>query len=443
MKRKTLLGIFCLFVSVFLFAQCPTLPPIPACDASGVQLTANEIVGPAQTRYYSGSSGYLSYVKLRGGTIIVCGSLTLNELTIDSGQVIVLPFASLTVSNASGLILRGNATIVNWGVFQSLGNLVMDHGGDAAHPSIAINAHRNSVWKMANQYFVINNPYGFFLNNGTADFHGIITDPAAAKNSICLGQNSQINMIVLYNKARHTYTVNGSNACVRVHQYSQLTDTLTATPALQVCLGSGHSSDNCGSCRPNAWGMAQVTPGCSSCMTLLNVLASRFLSISATAQPNHNRIDWKTAGAETAGTFHLERSSDGTSFTAVDSIFQTGETAYSLSDRSPKSGVTYYRIRARNSGGISYSAVASVQRATPVAEVYPNPFLQSFTVMTGRVTGELLVEVRDVYGREVRDVQVSAGEYGLQVRLSGAASGTYFVRVKTAKQWKIYKVQKL
>jgi hypothetical protein len=138
----------------------------------------------------------------------------------------------------------------------------------ATQPNVLINVLSTSVFKMSNQYMVINNPWSFFVNNGSADFHGLLTDPGAATGSVCLGNGSMITMRVLHNRSRHPYTVPSGAACVQVLQYSQFYDTLTASPNLNICLGNTHYSDaSCTAfgCRPNAWGTTSIFNVCNNC----------------------------------------------------------------------------------------------------------------------------------------------------------------------------------
>ena len=279
MRRKTtLFGCFLLLQQILL-AQCPPTPSFPTCSGSDPMIAAGERLGPGQTRYFYGAPATISNVRLAGGRLVICnGIATFDNITIDSGEVFVYFGASMVVTNGAGLVLRGNTALYNMGQFQCLGNIVMDGTyASPTKPNVIINGKSNAWFKMPNQYFVINNPYSWFVNKGIADFHGIITDPLAATGSVCLGLNSQTRMRVLYNKAKHPYISPLGPSCVYVELYSQFYDTLTVYPSIQVCLGAGHNSDaSCTpwGCRPNAWGGALLTTSCASCNNVLTFLAT-------------------------------------------------------------------------------------------------------------------------------------------------------------------------
>ncbi|HUC80644.1 MAG TPA: hypothetical protein VMR70_06985, partial [Flavisolibacter sp.] len=214
---KTILLLAAIFIGSIrtLSAQCIEAPAYTPLTGTEPLVTAGETLLPSQTKYFYGGPVTLNNIHLRGGKLIVSGQITLDNFGFETGELVVLPGGSVVVNNPTGLVLRGNCAIYNWGNFQCLGNIVLDYGTTSAtRPNLIINASASANFRMPNQYFLINNPWSKFVNMGTAEFHGIITDPGAAAGSVCLGDTSVTTMRVLYNNAKNTYAVPSGSACL-------------------------------------------------------------------------------------------------------------------------------------------------------------------------------------------------------------------------------------
>ncbi len=291
------------------FAQCLIPPPLESCNGTEPSLLDNETLVVGNKKWYYGAPVVYNQVTLRGGTLVVCGDLTFNTFTMDSGTVVIRPGARLRIGGGAGIILRGNSSIYNHGTFECTSNLSLDPTwATPAKPNVVINATSTSFFKMTNQYFTINNTNSFFVNRGRAEFWGLITDYGAGMGSVCLGRFSEVRMAVLYNNRRHTYIAPEGAACVSVFQYSQFRDTLTNSMNINICLSATHNSDaTCipHGCRPNAWGTPNIFQFCDQCsgITLLeknnrpdkNNNCSRSAEINISPNPFAGRltIKWK------------------------------------------------------------------------------------------------------------------------------------------------------
>ncbi len=447
MKTKQLFAGFCLVMYFDAQSQCLTPPSFPDCTGSESLVTNNETLTTAQTKWYYGAASTLSNIKLKGGTLIVCSDLTINDLVLDSGIIVVKPGAKLIVSNGAGLVMKGGAAIYNWGIFQSLGNIVMDYGtASATRPNLIINATPASVWQMPNQYFVINNPYSKFVNMGTASFHGIITDPGAGQGSVCLGNGSMVNMMVLHNKSKNSYIVPGGSACVSVSQFSQFYDTLTANSNLQICLGATHYSDaSCvpWGCKPNAWGAAQIKNNCLSCAGSFTVLPLQFRSVTTVPHPSYNEIKWEIS-TQTPSIFYLQYSSDGRNFTRIDSIKGNNEGVYSRKHFSSTPGIHYYRIECYQPAGeqrFTSRVITSVQKLLALS-VFPNPFRDHLMLYVPADAKKLSLTLTDVYGRVVHTQYLSAESGAINLGFTKLAKGYYLLRIEYGGRAKVLKIQK-
>jgi hypothetical protein len=256
------------------FSQCKTAPPLEACLGTEATVSDNETLLNGIKKWYYGATATFGQLTMRGGTLVVCTDLTINVLNMDSGTIVIRPGAKLTAGGGGGgMIWRGGCAIYNHGRLEITSNLSFEGPyATTARPNILMNVTAASSSRAFN-YFVINNPFSFFVNNGLAEVHGIITDNNAVAGSVCLGPTSQLKQTVLINKVKDTYIAPYGYACVSVYQLSQFADTLTDHPHVLVCLSAGHTSVTGGSNKPNAWGAANVFQNCNSCaeMTLLPV----------------------------------------------------------------------------------------------------------------------------------------------------------------------------
>jgi hypothetical protein len=117
-------------------------------------------------------------------------------------------------------------------------------------------------------WLVINNPYSWFVNEGKASMHGIVTDPLSAAGSVCLGNKSQVYMAVLINNAAKTYTAPSGPACVAISDHAYICEGVTADVTVNICMGPSGGTDS--SClashgKTKAWGSAVLFNSCTTC----------------------------------------------------------------------------------------------------------------------------------------------------------------------------------
>lgn len=442
MRKTTILLCAALLCHIVSFAQCISSPTFPVSFGTEPLVAPGDHINISQTKYYYGAAVAMSNVKMNGGTLVVTGDLTLNDLVFDSGTVFIHPGATLVINNAAGLILRGNARIYNAGTFQCLGNFVMDGTwATAAKPNLFLNVFSNSYFKMPNQYFVINNAHSWLVNNGIGDFHGIITDPPSAKGSVCLGFNSQTRMRVIYNRAKHPYMAPNGPACVYVDLYSQLYDTLTNYPTINMCLGASHNSDaSCipWGCRPNAWGDAQVTTGCASCASVLTFLSVQFKNVEAVAITAANELRWEIERTP-PGKFYIERSPDGNQFTRIDSVVATGATSYRYKDLEKPSSA-YYRIVYGNAAQQLASKVVKITAEEKLQHPYPNPFKNALVLPIKTMQRDMQLRLTDAAGRRINQYKIIYGTDEVKIAFGELPAGLYLLTVNNNGRYTTFKI---
>ena len=431
-----------LFFSVpKIFAQCLAPVSPPACDGTEPLLLDNETLNSGISKWYYGGSTTMSSLTLKGGTLVVCGNLTIDKFYMDSGTIYIRPGARFVISSGigAGLILRGNSYIYNYGTCEVQRNLSLENGyATAATPNKIINATSSSVFKMSNQYFVINNPFSWFVNKGSADFWGIITDPQSSPGSVCLGDESSTRMAVLINKIVDTYRVPVGNACLNVYQFSQFANKLTNDPGLFACLGSGHTSTSgCGGCPANNWGAAQVFTSCSGC-SALTVLGSQFISFTVAQANGGNKLEWQINPVERNGFFKIDRSANGKDYQTIDSfvIKEESTSLFNVIDKNPVSGNNYYMIRYID----PFTGVATSSKPVKIFSesingfsVYPMPFDNKFFVSQAKGIEKIILT--DLAGRNILiRYSLKPGSELIEIGvLQKIQPGVYIIHIQTEK----------
>ncbi|MCG2615023.1 T9SS type A sorting domain-containing protein [Terrimonas sp. NA20] len=434
-----------LFSHAFFSAssQCLTALPPPGCTGTDPLLVNNETVSAGTTKWYYGPATTMNTVSLNGGTIVICSDLTINNFSMTGGMIFVRPGARLVLAAGSGagLILTGNSAIYNYGTIEVQRNLSMEGGATAATPNIIINATPASILRMPFTYFVINNAHSWFVNNGTAEFGGVITDQNAVASSMCLGSGSITKMNILINKIANSYKVNNGNACVSVNQNSFFHNRLTNDPNLYACLSSGHTSySGCGGCPANNWGSATTITSCSSC-SALSVLGFSSIDLNAIPGSWGNQLSWTIKGISGPGQFLIERSADAVNYSPVASIdlpetTNITTTFYHL-DKFPLQGFNYYMIKYIIKGKtIAVSKVTRVSTLPPNSFVIsPMPFNRNFSVSLSSDLHAEKIIVTDMAGRNIPikyNITPPANKIEIQL-MEDIAPGVYLLHLKSDK----------
>jgi hypothetical protein len=388
-------------------------PPPPPCTGTETQVVADETLHTGTSKWYSGPAASFNSLYLDGGTLVVCGDLSVDKFYMDSGTIIIRPGARFVIGSGigAGLILRGNSAIYNYGTCEIQRNLSLESGwATAAQPNLIVNASASSIFRMSNQYLVINNVHSWFVNNGDAEFWGTIQEPTASAGAVCLGDGSTTRMAVQINKAANAYSVPSGSACVQVRQFSQFFAAFTAQSGLRACLGSSHYSDSgCVpfGCSPNNWGAATVLTACSDCASFA-VLDVRFQNWKVEKPGNGTHLlNWQAYNLLPGSRFRILRSGDGASYTCIDSLTVPVNYTqfFTFTDRSPLPGDNYYMIQYLDSEHQYVSNSKSIRvHHIPFngLRIYPMPFQQQFYIEFDPQQPPRQLMMSDISGRNLR-----------------------------------------
>ncbi|MFD1873665.1 beta strand repeat-containing protein [Hymenobacter bucti] len=166
--------------------------------------------------------------------------------------------------------------------------------------------------------------------------------------------------------------------------------------------------------------------------------------VEFTAQAVANRdalLNWATASEKNNDYFEVERSFDGTSFTAIAKVAGHGTTAaasaYTLTDAgvaAKATGLVYYRLRQVDRDGTSSYSPQRTLSFPKVAAVslglYPNPVATTTSLDLSQLPAARTYQVLllDATGRQVRAWTLAGGQ-PQPLELTGLASGSYVLVV--------------
>lgn len=182
-----------------------------------------------------------------------------------------------------------------------------------------------------------------------------------------------------------------------------------------------------------------VNVGC-----LLPIELSEFKAVAI----DNERVDinWTTVSEDNNDFFTVEKSKDGETFEEVGTIDGAGTTqsaqVYAFIDRSPYSGVSYYRLKQTDFDGMfSYSDFQTVFIETALSDlsIYPNPVKGNSKVMFELgASGQVNLVVSDLSGKSLiaSEHKVVLGSNTIDVNTSQLTTGMYLLTVNNATESK-------
>jgi uncharacterized delta-60 repeat protein len=160
------------------------------------------------------------------------------------------------------------------------------------------------------------------------------------------------------------------------------------------------------------------------------------LSFTGARQNNAILLNWKTLEQDVSA-YEIERSGDGRNFTKLGSVSSLGNTNtardYTFSDMQPLPNVNVYRLKIINTNGTVAFSYLVIVRSVGKADVqaFPNPVHTQLYLQLNAAPGTLYIQVADVAGRIVRQIQLSSSgtTISTSVDMRNLQQGIYFVRV--------------
>jgi hypothetical protein len=154
-------------------------------------------------------------------------------------------------------------------------------------------------------------------------------------------------------------------------------------------------------------------------------------------------LDWATASELNNDFFEVQRSADGRDFEVLGKVAgagtHTGLLTYDFTDRNPRPGLNYYRLRQVDfDGAFEYSSVVSVKAAGKEGgmALYPNPAGEYVEVSLPAEwsEGETELFLRDVSGRVLRQMQFSNVDGPLRMSTEDLPGGYYTLQASNGRE---------
>lgn len=402
------------------YSQCATAPAAQTCAVGCTPLINNTNVNSGQTFCYTGS-GSLSGINMSGGTIIVCGSLTITSMNYNAGTFYVGTGASLNFNMGNAII--GNATIVNYGTVTASGNVTMQ-------PITFYNATTASTFNVAGQLALNNNSQ--LINNGTLSA-GTLLIQTSSIPALCLNANTQNSFGTLLNNTSNSISTPNGTACIYVSTQTYLNPaSLTTSTNLQLCQAIGSTIGG-----PGGIGSATVYMNCSACSIGLSV---NLFNFDAKLINRETVLNWSTENENNAAYFGVERSQNGLEFKEIGQRVAMGNSTnlinYQMIDKEPYIGVSYYRLRMVDIDGFyTYSDTKTIYNAPfELINLYPNPAENDLFIQIGSPRNmDIKLEVYDNLGKivQTKHIAVKTGYHTIGIDVSTLSQAVYRFKITT------------
>lgn len=178
-------------------------------------------------------------------------------------------------------------------------------------------------------------------------------------------------------------------------------------------------------------------------LNMLDVLPVELLFFRGAPKASDVLLEWATASEQNNDFFEMQRSVDGREFEVLGKVpgagTHSGLLTYEFTDRSPRTGVNYYRLRQVDfDGAFEYSSIISVKAAGKESgmALYPNPAGEYVEVSLPAdwSEGEKELLLRDVSGRVLRKFQYSNVDGPLRVSTEGLPGGYYTLQASNGRE---------
>jgi hypothetical protein len=163
--------------------------------------------------------------------------------------------------------------------------------------------------------------------------------------------------------------------------------------------------------------------------------------IDLTARPRGSEVevDWTTASETGTSHFIVERSQDGSHFEPIGNVSAAGhsivEVRYSFIDRSPYTGLSYYRLQQVDLDGVtteSHSLPVHFRGRSDVLDVFPNPADQTIWISFDmEKEAPMRWRISDASGRLVREnnILTTSGKNQFELPIEKLEQGSYMMEV--------------
>jgi len=278
------------------------------------------------------------------------------------------------------------------------------------------------------------NLYEWFLSNKRATPVAVVSGPSSvASTSTTLdasGSYSPYGAIASYSWAQTSGPTSASIA------------SSSATPVISN-LSTGSYSFNVT--------VTDVLGATGSTTTTLSVAAAAlpvtYVYFKGQRSGKTNLLQWETASEQNSDYFTIERSTDGSNYTAIGKVAAAGNSSlakdYSYTDANSPAGNAYYRLRQVDKDAaykLSDVVMISSGNQKTIEQLYPNPVREQLNVVLNNdAKGNGRISVYDLTGRTMHQEAIDKSQevYTTSVNMKNLVPGLYIVEVKVGEGYKV------
>ena len=184
------------------------------------------------------------------------------------------------------------------------------------------------------------------------------------------------------------------------------------------------------------------------CVSQKTVLPLTLLSFTAEKSGENSLLKWTTTNEDEVRMFQIEKLENGSyrPIGNVNTANNSSKQSYSYIDKSPYTGINYYRIKTIDlNGSFVYSEIATLNFSNRIdASVYPNPASTELHVNTNSEKAVIKnIQIFDLTGKEYF-IKANKGN-GTEVSLdiSSLKNGVYVLQLNTGADNQLYKFIKI
>jgi hypothetical protein len=150
-------------------------------------------------------------------------------------------------------------------------------------------------------------------------------------------------------------------------------------------------------------------------------------NISASLKSAGVEITWNVANEESILSYVVERSTNGTDFSEIGSVYAAKRNTYSFIDASKLTGVIFYRLKiVALNGNVKYSGIVTVKQTTSSeVSIYPNPVVNSLNVSGLNTSSQL--KIVNSTGAVIMEQKVDANS--INWNISNLKPGYYILQI--------------
>lgn len=159
------------------------------------------------------------------------------------------------------------------------------------------------------------------------------------------------------------------------------------------------------------------------------ILPVSFTGLSASKVSGGVEVVWNVAGEKEVSRYEVERSTNGTQFSAIGSVNAAGKSAYRFVDQHPVSGTSFYRVKNIDiDGKAQYSTIFKMSSQSLSLRFYPQPAHTRVFINHERLPVKGYITISNTNGQVVRQLQVQPGSEQTTVDVSQLHPGMYLLR---------------